>query len=358
MTANTLLTLTEEQLATLPAWVRQRNRASTYPRAFLEAATAHGVAREELLALAGVSAELVDDPSGKVSLQDVWRIGAAALALTGDESLGFATGDRMPLTAHGNLGYALLCAGSPREAIGILERFWHLRGRGALFSVEERDDGVFLELVPEFSVPVRLTQMMFSSMLTSVYRGMEFLLPDMPVTVEIWLRGRQPVGFARWQPRLPTVRFNMPRAGISLQGDTRVLDWPLPTANPEALRSALLQCERESALTDDADNTLRRSRAALVPGLAGYPSPEDLAEALHLTPRTLRRRLQEQGYSYQQLLEEARRRDSCQLLQDSELEIRRIGETLGYLNPANFTRAFKGWTGLSPREWRKRHASP
>ena len=79
---------------------------------------------------------------------------------------------------------------------------------------------------------------------------------------------------------------------------------------------------------------------------------------MHLTPRTLRRRLQEQGYSYQQLLEEARRRDSLQLLADRDREIRRIGELLGYANPANFTRAFKGWTGLSPREWRTRHGQP
>ncbi|WP_223807946.1 AraC family transcriptional regulator [Marinobacter sp. R17] len=356
MTANTLLTQTKEQMAALPAWARQRTQASTYPRAFLDVANAYGVAREDLLALAGVSAERVDDPGGKVSLQDVWCIAAAVVVLTGDESLGFATGDRMPLTAHGSLGYALLCAGTPREAIRILERFWHLRGRGALLSVEERDDGGFLELMPEFAVPARINQVMFSSMLTSVYRGMAFLLPGMPVTVSIWLRGPQPAGFERWQSRLPEVRFNMPRAGLSLLGDTRVLDRPQPTADPEALSAALLQCERESALSEEADNTLRSTRAALVPGLAGYPSPEDLAETLHLTPRTLRRRLHEQGYSYQQLLEEARRRDSCQLLQDPELEIRRIGETLGYLNPANFTRAFKGWTGLSPREWRKRYA--
>jgi AraC-like DNA-binding protein len=42
------------------------------------------------------------------------------------------------------------------------------------------------------------------------------------------------------------------------------------------------------------------------------------------------------------------------MLADPDLEIRRIGEALGYGDPANFTRAFKTWTGLSPREWRKR----
>ena len=63
--------------------------------------------------------------------------------------------------------------------------------------------------------------------------------------------------------------------------------------------------------------------------------------------------MQERGCHYQQLLEEARLRDSRRLLQQKDLEIRRIGEMLGYLNPANFTRAFKNWTGMTPREWRQ-----
>jgi AraC-like DNA-binding protein len=131
------------------------------------------------------------------------------------------------------------------------------------------------------------------------------------------------------------------------------MDQPLATANPEGLRAAVAQCERESALSDPGGDVLRRVRAMLLAGPNGYPSPVMLAERLHMTPRTFRRRLQEQGFSYQQLLEEARRRDSCQLLRDPEREIRRISDQLGYLNPANFTRAFKSWTGMTPREWRQ-----
>ena len=77
----------------------------------------------------------------------------------------------------------------------------------------------------------------------------------------------------------------------------------------------MAQCERESALSDPGGDVLRRVRAMLLAGPDGYPSPVMLAERLRLTPRTFRRRLQEQGFSYQQLLEEARR-DSCQLLRD------------------------------------------
>ena len=76
------------------------------------------------------------------------------------------------------------------------------------------------------------------------------------------------------------------------------------------------------------------------------------AARLHITPRTFRRRLQEQGSGYRLLLEEARRRDSCRLLAQPEPDIRRISELLGYADPANFTRAFRQWTGCTPSEWR------
>ncbi|MGB1465571.1 MAG: helix-turn-helix domain-containing protein [Alcanivorax nanhaiticus] len=343
-----------EKRESLPGWVHQPSQAATYPRAFVTAAQAHGVETTALFQLAGVAASRLDDPAGKLSLFEVALIVAAAHALSQDECLGLATGDRMLLTAHGNLGYALMCAATVRDAIDILERYWHLRGRGVRLQVHSDDQSLFMELVPEISLSPVLTRLMLSSIVTSMLRGVEFLVPLLPGGIEMWLPGEPFEGVEAWQARLPPLRFSRPRVGLYLFGDLTLLDQPLPTANPEALRTALAQCERESALMERDDDVVTQVRIALVPGPQGYPSPEQLADILHQTPRTLRRRLQERGSNYQQLLEEARLRDSCHLLQEVDLEVRRIGEMLGYQNPANFTRAFKGWTGMTPREWRQR----
>jgi AraC-like DNA-binding protein len=278
----------------------------------------------------------------------------AILALTNDPALTFEAGLQMPLTAHGSLGYALMCAGTPRQAIQILEQFWHLRGRGFLLTVESNDNGLFFEVAPEFSLPDALRDAQLSAVLTSMYRAMQFMMPMVRTDDEIWLQGQPPAGFDRYRSQLPEVRFGMPRPGISLRGDLATLDQPLPTANPEALRQALLQCERESALLDQSDDIVRRVRAALMHGADGYPTADHLAEQLHLSPRTFRRRLRDQGHSYQLLLEDARRRDSLQLLNNPELEVRQISALLGYADPANFTRAFRQWTGMTPSTWRQR----
>lgn len=340
----------------LPAWVRQPNQPATYPLLFAEVAADRGIPRATILRHAGLPGDLLDDPTARLSLLQLWQIFEAVYALAGDPAMGFETGNRLPLTAHGSLGYALLCAPTARAAVAILERFWDLRGRGVLFRFVETDAAVSFEIAPELPMPPHLRDFLFSSMLTSMYRGICFLLGDNALPAELWLQGSEPAGFDAWRPRLPTVRFDMPANLIRLEGDISLLERPLPTANPEGLIQAIAQCERESAFLGEADPVLARTRAALQPGRHGYPTPEAIAAQLHLTQRTFRRRLQEQGSSYSQLLEEARRRDAMRLLSTAELEIRQVSEMLGYADPANFTRAFKAWTGSAPREWREARA--
>lgn len=338
----------------LPAWTGARDQPSTYSRSFIEAAVAHGVPRAAVLAQAGLPANLLEDPAGRVTFVEILQVLAAVQALAGDDALGFDSGSRLPLTAHGSLGYALMCAPTPRAALEILQRYWHLRGRGVTLQVYDSGDLLFLELLPELALPDALRDFLLPSILTSMWQGVRFVIPQIPAQVEIWLPGPEPAGFARHREALPPVRFRMPAAGIRMVGDKTPLDAPLPTANPEGLVQALAACERESALLGaGVDPVLARTRALLQLGPEGYPGPEAVAELLHMTPRTYRRRLQEMGLSYKQLLEEARRRDACALLERPEMEVRRVAELLGYSDPANFTRAFRQWTGMAPREWRE-----
>jgi AraC-like DNA-binding protein len=338
----------------LPAWARARTQPATYPRAVVEVAAERGADRAAVLGHAGVEAARIEDPAGRLSLAEMWRVHEAVAGALGDTAIGFEVGDRLPLTAHGNLGYALLCAATPREAVGILERFWHLRGRGFVMRPRSEEGGLFLEVAPELPTPARVRDPVLASMLTSIHRGMCFLGLGWSGSTEMWLPGAEPAGFAAIRERLPPVRFEMPAAGMRILADAASLDRRQATANPEGLAHALAACERESALMGGgADPLLVRTRAALQLGAHGYPPPAALARALHVTPRTLRRRLQEHGTSYQALLEEARRRDACRLLERPEVPVREIGALLGYDDPANFTRAFRGWTGVPPTEWRR-----
>jgi AraC-like DNA-binding protein len=82
------------------------------------------------------------------------------------------------------------------------------------------------------------------------------------------------------------------------------------------------------------------------------PDIHQVADSMLTSPRTLQRRLHGAGLTYGHLVAEARRASAERLLAEPERTIADVGRTLGYSDPAHFTRAFQRWTGLSPRAFR------
>ncbi|MGN4070994.1 helix-turn-helix transcriptional regulator [Burkholderia gladioli] len=123
----------------------------------------------------------------------------------------------------------------------------------------------------------------------------------------------------------------------------------MPLADKVAQAGALAQCEREIALmiTDRADLAARVRECH-----DRYPTAESVAERLHMSVRTFKRRLAEQNTGFRRLLDEAQRFDAVELLRRPDLSLERIAMELGYANPANFTRAFTRWTGVTPSAFR------
>lgn len=87
--------------------------------------------------------------------------------------------------------------------------------------------------------------------------------------------------------------------------------------------------------------------------LEGYMSIEVTASALGLGPRTIQRRLSEDGLTYRQLLTEVRMGRARDLLAEHEVTVKRIGRELGYSSPQQFTRAFKKRFEITPQEYRQ-----
>lgn len=82
------------------------------------------------------------------------------------------------------------------------------------------------------------------------------------------------------------------------------------------------------------------------------PSLETVAEALHMSPQTLRRRLKDEGTSYQKLKDQLRRDMALYYLDQPAVSIQDISEKLGFAEPSTFHRAFKKWTNMTPGDYR------
>lgn len=133
---------------------------------------------------------------------------------------------------------------------------------------------------------------------------------------------------------------------------------PFTTRNAELLAMLAPQfeeeLERQSGDTDD--NFAERVRLAIQQKLTGRrPTIEDVADALHVSSRTLQRRLQDAGSSFQRVLEAARHQLARHYLNNSVLELNEAAYLLGYEDGNSFVRAFRSWEGVPPARWREEH---
>lgn len=87
---------------------------------------------------------------------------------------------------------------------------------------------------------------------------------------------------------------------------------------------------------------------------AGYPVIGDVAHLLQTSSRTLQRRLNEVGISYSDLVEHCRSQTACEALMFSGDSVQSIAAMLGYRDVSNFSRAFRRWTGKTPRAYRSK----
>jgi AraC-like DNA-binding protein len=129
---------------------------------------------------------------------------------------------------------------------------------------------------------------------------------------------------------------------------------PLVTRDAELLGLLAPQFEEELRQENADENFVDRVRVAIQRKLTGQrPTITDIADSLHLSPRTLQRRLQNEAFSFQRVLEEGRHQFARHYLNNSVLELNEAAYLLGYNDANSFVRAFRTWEGVPPARWRE-----
>jgi AraC-like DNA-binding protein len=150
------------------------------------------------------------------------------------------------------------------------------------------------------------------------------------------------------------VRFDQPSTSVVLARQ----DLALPLRGADAALLALLDAQAERLLQEVAavSGPVGVWRQALV-GLIrnGRVQLADLAQSQQMSPRSLQRRLAEQGHSFQTLLSQTRQQLAEVYLRDANVELAEVALLLGYSEQSAFTRAFRHWTGQAPLQWRRQH---
>lgn len=146
-----------------------------------------------------------------------------------------------------------------------------------------------------------------------------------------------------------------PRLGpsVSLTFSAEDADIPLITRSDElwdTLEPGFLDQLRAHTGVESTSGRIKHALIEALPG--GATSLNDMARRMHVSKRSLQRKLNEEGTSFQELLSETRRELSERYLSDSELSVPEISYLLGFRDTSSFFRAFQGWTGMTPAAFR------
>jgi AraC-like DNA-binding protein len=323
----------------------------TYARLLLQVLAARGVDPAAMRAGTGLRDAVLAEPDACIAPSQWGRLVLNAVEASGDAGIGLAFGLQMKATVHGFLGYATLTARDIREALQVTIRYFRMRNRQYRLTYAEDERGATLELHGVQANPVLQHHVMFEFVLTGLAQNVSQWSGRASPPIALRFAWPEPAYFARYRDQLPAVEFGCAANALWIAHD--MLDWPLPLADDTAHQQALVQVEREYAqVRQEEGGFVERVRTDPAPAAGAYPGPGTLAHALLVSTRTLRRRLEEAGSSYRQLLDEARFRDAKQLLAASDLDLKTIAERLQFTDPANFTRAFRRWAGLTPSVYR------
>jgi len=278
--------------------------------------------------------------------------------MTAKTTLGFEFGASIALKAHGYIGYAAGNAATLGEAISMLAKYF--RTRMTLFSLNLVEEGDFVNLQVEAQ--------------TDLGDGMDFWVHAilgtlMRVSSEIFAEEQVRSLMQNTQAKLAFERpgvLSENLAGSLLNisfghsiNQVRIpkslLDAPLK--NPDKLVSQMAQkhCEEQLLNIEPMQQGIvSRVRKCIEAEKGVYPNLESVSQELNMSSRSLKRKLKAADSSFQKILDNVRKAEAIEFLCHTELSIDDISLQLGFSDPSNFGRAFKKWTGVSPRAYRSR----
>jgi AraC-like DNA-binding protein len=272
-----------------------------------------------------------------------------ASRLTGRDDLGMLLGKRQTLAVLGPLGEVMRHAATLGEAISAFAAFQSSNSTGGAVYLMRADRDVILGY--------------------SVYDRSEHISPqiyDLVLAVGCNLVaeltggavGPEEIHLSRARPTDPApylrlgrcpVRFGQHQTGLLLRAPA--LDFTLPAANRALHERALgrLQSAREGSPVSLSRQVRHLLRPLLLMGTAGM---DDVAGRLGLHTRAMRRRLRQEGTTFESIKDEVRYAAARDLLMLGDLNIADIAATLDYGVPSSFIHAFRRWSGMSPGRYR------
>lgn len=318
-------------------------------------AVSKGADAAELLRRAGISPEALKDRDARIPLERYQALVEAGKALTGDENLSLHFGQMVDMSELSVVGLITLASKNMLDAYHQINRYGRLvidvgtPDGGNRYRLDLRGQELWLVDTSAPDYFPELAEAPFSFMVCGVRR----FTPNRMVH-KVRLKRAPPANTAEYE-----AVFECPvQFGASENAMLMDPAWPeTPVSQSPAYAFGILCQHADNMLAKlDADQSLAdRVTAKLLPGLhTGEAGADRIARSLGMSRQTLYRRLKEEGTSFAVVLDDLRRSLANELIANPRLSVNEIAYLTGFSDPAAFSRAFKRWTGQSPRAARQK----
>ena len=309
----------------------------------------NGLDADALYIECGLDPHKLDDPRARYPYDRVARLWRQAQQRIQDPCWGLAAGEEWRPTDFHALGYAFLASRTLEEALHRLERYYRIVVQEVALKVSVDQDSfsvTYAMLETERDIPA-LHDTRWSVILRMCR---EVYGPSLP------LRGARlphPWRACAYEQYFGCpVRYDSEPSGLTFALET--VRQPLPAVNRElAKANDQILHDLDRALTESSIAS-RVRRVILRKLTSGKPSAQDVARELAISPRSLQRKLQEEGTTFQEVSDNARKDLALQYVQSGKHDLHAITYLTGFANQSAFSRAYKAWTGRTPSEDRGR----
>ena len=300
----------------------------------------------------GLDFDALEDPDARFPQDSMTRLWQLAETLSGNPAIGLNMGKVVRPASFHVVGYALMSSRTLIEGFQRLVRYQRIIAESADLSIRQMEEGygLILTVHGDHLPPTRQSA---EASLACALAMCNWLTGRALHPVKVLFQGAEPNDMEPYRQAFPApLVFGASYDALIFQrGD---MEAPLPTANEamaelhDRFAGEYLARFSESRVTHKVRQVLCR----LLP--QGEPKREVVAQKLLLSQRTLQRRLEEEGTSFQKLLDDTRRELAEQYLARPTMTLLEIAYLLGFADPSNFFRAFRRWFDTTPGEYRAR----
>lgn len=307
---------------------------------------------KKLLVGTGISLQELSNPDFLVDMEQHDAVVMNLIRLSKESDIAFTIGDRFDPSEMGIAGYALLSSRNLRNAMNIWTQYSNsLIGSPLRLEVAEQGGSRWSVFITPLTRHAELQRFYIEEFLISGLQLFQ-LLSSKPLSFhKISFAYAAPAHKSTYQKWFNCpIRFDAPETVFNFKSPG--LDTPVKTNNEELNFVVSQYCQNILQQVPRSGSIEPRLRSLFLTNSSKLPDQGEASKQLGVSHRTLHRRLQRNGRTYSKLKGDFRLDLARQYLDSGQLSQKEISHALGYASPSAFCRAFKGWTGQSPGEYR------